>query len=375
MADASLHVTEGKEKGRWIPLDLPSVVIGRGDEADFTIDDDRASRCHLRITSKDDVWTIEDLGASNGTFVDGKRLKSAQRLSHGAEVRLGRTVLTFEITVKPHAPGVEGLTGRTIAGYQLLEQIGRGVGGVVYRARQASLEREVAVKLLTPKLSLDPAFVRRFFDEARAASSLSHPHVVRVYDGGRDKGYHFFAMELMRGGSVGDLLMRLPRGRLDVEPALRMILDAARGLEFAEQSRIIHRDVKPDNLMLTEAHLVKIGDLGIAIHADDVSAARMGTPQFLAPEVIAGLRASAASDIYGLGASLYQMLSGRTPYPPAPAAETLRLARERPPQALGMVMPALPRNVLALVAKLMARQPGDRPQSARDVVSMIEKTM
>jgi serine/threonine protein kinase len=282
-------------------------------------------------------------------------------------------VLVFEITVKPHAPGIEALTGRTIGGYEIHDQIGRGVGGVVYRARQTSLDREVALKLLMPKLVLDPEYKRRFFDEARAASRLSHPNVVRVFDGGHDQGFHFFSMELMHGGSVGDLLTTLPHRRLAVEPALRMMVDAARGLEYAEKSGIIHRDIKPDNLMLTVEHHVKIGDLGIAIRADDVSAARMGTPQFLAPEVVAGLRASAASDIYGLGASLYQMLSGRTPYPTASAVETLRLVREGPPQPLSMVMPVLPRNVLAFVAKLMAREPGDRPQSAREVLAMLER--
>src|SRR5437762_6685942 len=128
-------------------------MLGRGDAADFTNDDERASRLHVRITSKDDVWTVDDLGAANGTFVNGSRIRGAARLRHGDEIRMGRTVLKFEIVVRPHAPGIERVVGRTIGGYEILEQIGRGVCGIVFRARQTSLDREVAVKFLTAKFA------------------------------------------------------------------------------------------------------------------------------------------------------------------------------------------------------------------------------
>jgi hypothetical protein len=383
MRAARLSVTEGNERGREIPLARASVVLGRSGNADFTIDDDRMSRHHARIAWRDGRWTIEDLGAANGTRVNGVDVKTASPLRHGDEIGVGRTTMRFELldekSSAPAAPATPrsdadgGLVGRTIGGYEVLAEIGRGAVGFVYRARQTSLDREVALKILAPKYAADPAFVRRFVDESAAAARLSHPNVVQVYDAGSDQGFYYFSMELMRGGSLDRKLAALRGERFSVHTALSAVLDAARGMQFSESCGIIHRDIKPDNLMLADDGTVKIGDLGIAVRAGDEDVKRMGTPAYLAPEVVAGDPPSAASDIYGLGATLYRMLAGRTPYEAVGAAETLRRVREGPPPRIETVAPSLPPQVVDLVERMMARRPQDRPKSAGEIVETIER--
>jgi hypothetical protein len=384
MRPARLSVTQGSERGREIPLARESIVLGRSNSADFAIDDERMSRHHARIASRDGAWTIEDLGSANGTRLNGVDVTQARPLAHGDEIGVGRTTMRFELLeeipppLPANAPAARGdadggLVGRTIGGYQILAEIGRGAVGFVYRARQTSLDREVALKVLAPRFAADPAFVRRFVSESAAAARLSHPNVVQVYDAGSDQGLYFFSMELMRGGSLDRKLAALRGERFSVHTALSAVLDAARGMQFSESCGIIHRDIKPDNLMLTDDGVVKIGDLGIAVEAGDTDVKRSGTPAYLAPEVVDGARPSAASDIYGLGATLYRMLAGRTPYEAAGAAETLRRVREGPPPSLESVAPSLPSEVYELVARMMARRPQHRPKSAGEIVDAVER--
>src|SRR5262249_25370051 len=144
--------------------------------------------------------------------------------------------------------GARGLLGKTVAGYRILDRIGRGGMGTVYKANQVSLNRVVALKILSHKTAQDPAFVKRFHKEAQAAGRLNHPNIVQVYDVGSDGGLHFYSMEYIENGSVQDLATK--EGKLGADLALSIILDAARGLEYAEKRGLVHRDIKPDNLMI-----------------------------------------------------------------------------------------------------------------------------
>jgi serine/threonine-protein kinase len=224
----------------------------------------------------------------------------------------------------------KGEEGGLIGGFQLIEKIGEGGMGEVYKARQVSLDRTVALKLLPERLAADPEFVARFESEARAAARLSHPNIVGAVDIGQAAGKYFFAMEYIDGWSVLDLIKT--EGRLSEERALDIVIQAARGLEFAWRNGIVHRDIKPDNIMLTSDDVAKIADLGLARQAtcDDWgqctdgsggtsratrAGAIMGSPHYMSPEQAYGYEEiDTRIDIYSLGVTLYQMVTGELPF-------------------------------------------------------------
>src|SRR5262249_28228370 len=158
-------------------------------------------------------------------------------------------------------PGQPSDVPSTLGGYRVVRELGRGAMGAVYLARQVSLDRNVALKVIQSRLASNPTFIARFTREAYAAAQLSHPNVVQIYDLGCDGETYFFSMEFVEGESLGSLVKRA--GKLDGESALRYILQAARGLKFAHDQGLVHRDIKPDNLLLSKHGLVKIADLGL----------------------------------------------------------------------------------------------------------------
>jgi len=223
----------------------------------------------------------------------------------------------------------------TLGGYQMLKELGRGGMGAVYLARQMSLDRNVAVKVMRPEWARDPIFVARFTREAFAAAQLVHHNVVQIHDIGTERDTNFFSMEFVEGESLGDMVKR--EGNLDAEVAVGYILQAARGLAVAHEQGMVHRDIKPDNLMLNRHGIVKVADLGIVKtpgaaeadrQADEPSAPRkinpsaptqvtmagiaMGTPAYMAPEQARdAAKVDARADIYSLGCSLYVLVTGR----------------------------------------------------------------
>src|SRR5207244_1953290 len=162
---------------------------------------------------------------------------------------------------KPKASAEGPEVPTTLGGYQILKELGRGGMGAVYLARQVSLDRLVALKVMNRRWAANPAFLVRFTREAYAAAQLVHHNVVQVYDVGCDRGIHYFSMEYVQGRSLGDLLKK--EGKLDAATAAGYVLQAARGLAFAHERGMIHRDVKPDNLLLNDQGIVKVADLGL----------------------------------------------------------------------------------------------------------------
>lgn len=221
------------------------------------------------------------------------------------------------------------LAGTTFGDYQIEEMIGRGGMAVVYRARQISLDRLVALKVLPPESCRDREYVDRFLREARAVAHLNHPNITQVYDAGVAGNLYFFVMEFVDGKNLGQIVKE--QGRMNEKDALRCIQQAAAGLAFAHGKGIVHRDVKPENLMRTRDGVIKLGDLGLAKwkpneydHSLTVSGNTMGTPYYISPEQIRGLKdIDGRADVYSLGVTLYHLLAGRPPFHEGTAAEIM----------------------------------------------------
>ncbi|HZS01476.1 MAG TPA: protein kinase [Chloroflexota bacterium] len=246
--------------------------------------------------------------------------------------------------------------------YRLAEQLGEGSDAIVYRAEDLRLGRAVAVKLLRPELRADPSFVARFEREARSAARLDHPHIVKVYDYGEAEGTYFLVMQYVPGG---DLRARLQRGEpLLVPLALRLAAEAAEALAEAHAQAIVHRDVKPANLLLTEEDQIKVTDFGIAkmldVPALTATAALLGTPHYLAPEQAQAGAITPATDVYSLGVVLYEMLAGRRPFEGESFVQVAMQHLHAEPPPLAELNPAVPPSVVALVERALAKDPSER---------------
>jgi eukaryotic-like serine/threonine-protein kinase len=244
------------------------------------------------------------------------------------------------------------------------------VGGMstVHLAFDQRLERYVALKLLAEHLADDATFVSRFRREALAAARLVHPNIVQVFDFGFDEGHHqhFIVMEHVPGHSCAELLR--DRGHLDVEQAVEIVSQACRGLDYAHRNGVVHRDVKPGNLLVSDAEVVKLADFGIARATDQSSITQvgsvLGTAAYLAPEQARGEEAGPRSDIYSLGVVTYQLLSGRLPYEANSLSELALKQQRESPEWLDEINPRVPRELAQAVALALAIDQEARPADA-----------
>jgi eukaryotic-like serine/threonine-protein kinase len=249
--------------------------------------------------------------------------------------------------------------------YRVERTLGRGGMSVVYLAHDESLQRPVAVKVLAAELGDDDTFRRRFLREARLAGRLSHPNIVQVYDAGEtDDQRPYIVMELVPGRTVADC------GKLDPGEVITLAVQACAGLQHAHDAGLVHRDVKPGNLLLRDDGVLKIADFGIARAAEATQLTQLGTvlgtAAYLAPEQAAGETVTAQADIYSLGAVLYELLTGRTPHESGSLAE---LAAKQAAGAITSVRdlePSVPEPMEAAVMHSLARDPNFRPSSAAD---------
>lgn len=280
-----------------------------------------------------------------------------------------------------------------LGGYRILRMLGRGAMGAVYEARQVSLDRLVALKTIRGRLADNPASLARFTREAYAAAQLTHHNVVQIYDFGEDSGRHFFSMEWVRGGPLDELVRE--KGALDPKLAGGYVLQAARGLQFAHRNGMVHRDVKPANLLLSDEGVVKVADLGLVKIPDqidpesDVGASgisgmesgtqvtmqgtAVGTPAYMAPEQ--GIDAAAVdhrADIYSLGCTLFYLLIGKAPYDGSVVSEVLDQHAHQPLPKLQELNSRVPPQLQQVVERAMAKRPGDRYDSLAEMISDLE---
>ena len=267
--------------------------------------------------------------------------------------------------------------GRVLADrYRLLEPIGEGGMAVVHRGHDELLDRDVAIKLLRAAYAEDPAFVRRFRSEARHAAALHDPRIVTIFDGGVDPttGADYIVMQLVHGPTLEAILAE--RGRLPLGEALRIATETAEALQVAHERGIVHRDVKPGNILIDQDGSVRVADFGIARAAGDggatTSGVVIGSPYYVSPEQVDGEPVTPASDIFSLGVVLYEMITGVRPYD-GPSAAAIALQRlRRPPRPPSAIQPDVPADLDAIVMRAMERNPARRFPSAAELAVALD---
>lgn len=272
----------------------------------------------------------------------------------------------------------QSLVGGVIANYEILRELGRGGMGVVYKAHEQSLQRMVALKVLPPHLSSDPVFVKRFEREARAAAVLVHPHIVTIYAVGQDGGYHYIAMEYIQGKTLASLIAE--DGQIEVGRALDITLQVADALAEAHRNDIIHRDVKPGNIMIDRAGRAKVLDFGLAkvlYGLTDLTTKGLliGTPRYMSPEQCQGLDLDPRTDVYSLGVVLFEMLAGRPPFLGETPLVLMRQILEEPLPGLREMNRSVPAHVCRMVSKMVAKDRTNRYDCAESLCGHIRAAL
>jgi serine/threonine-protein kinase len=301
--EGSSSVKDSKSLSSLNEFNLEKSILRRGLATPVEIEACKAHKAKLAAKGEDQRGLLE-------IMVDAKVLTRSQSMRLLKEI--GDATRRFEIP-----------------GYQIIEKLGKGSMGMVFKARQASVDRIVAVKILLDALAQNKEFIKRFDREAKIAAKLAHNNIVNAIDAGEVNGHHFFVMEYVEGVTIKDAL---DRGEMyDEKSALKIVLAVAEALKHAHQRGLIHRDIKPENVIITKEGNVKLADLGLArLTADEkwaMSEAGMaiGTPYYISPEQVRGqVDVDIRADIYSLGATLYHMVTGRVPYDGETPTEVMR---------------------------------------------------
>ncbi len=409
-AREELVITAGTAAGRRLPL-ADELVIGRAVSGEGRFSDDaQLSRRHARIVrDADGRLTIEDLGSANGTFVNGERVRGARVLKLGDSVRLGsRTLELAAVERAPSPPPTPPPTppsapaqpppvpaapkrpqtpagpiadrelpppelppGSVFAGCRVQEVIGHGDMGVVYRAEELALQRQVALKLILPEHSREERFRERFRRESWIAAAIDHPNVIPIFDAGDEDGVLFISMRLVNGTDLRALIAA--DGRIEPLRSARIVRQVGAALDAAHARGMLHRDVKPSNVLLARDDHVYLSDFGLAKRqsAPVGGITRHGSivarAEYVAPEQILNERVDARADVYALGCLLFETLTGEAPFAgwtDGPRALAHVSAARPSPVAL---RPDLPPEFDDVVRRAMAADPSDRYPSAGDL--------
>jgi pSer/pThr/pTyr-binding forkhead associated (FHA) protein/tRNA A-37 threonylcarbamoyl transferase component Bud32 len=417
-AGAVLVVTSGGGSGRTLAV-ADELVLGRGVTGDGKISDDRElSRRHARITrTPSGRVTVEDLGSANGTFVNGERVHAPRVLEVGDSVRIGSTVLELSeagmaaapprpaAPARPAAPpppppaarpapppppppaarpaappppppppaapaGAEIPIGSVFAGCRVEHVISQGTMGVVYQADELALQRPVALKLIRPDYSSDERFRERFRRESRITAAIDHPNVIPVFDAGEERGVLYIMTRLVEGTDLRTVLA--DDGRLDPLRAARIVGQVGAALDAAHARGMLHRDVKPSNVLLARRDHVYLTDFGLAKEVDSGDALTRGQTvvaraEYIAPEQILNQRVDARADIYALGCLLYEALTGEPPFAHWTGGPQALAHLDAPVPSPRDLRPELPPDFDDVVQRAMAKEPSERYPSAGDL--------
>lgn len=256
------------------------------------------------------------------------------------------------------------LIGKTLGGCKVTGLIGKGAMGEVYRATQLSLEREVAIKILAQHYAEDEEFRLRFIREARSIAKVNHPNILQIYEVAEQDGINFMVMELINGQTMADILQK--KGFIEWHVAAEFAKQAAMGLQSAAEANIIHRDIKPDNLMVTNNGIVKVSDFGLAKECNSELTQTntvMGTPAYMSPEQCDGEDLNTLTDIYSLGATLYRIVTGVLPFTAPTAVSMMYKHKHEEPVPPEKYMPSLPKPLSKLILAMMEKDRDNRPQN------------
>lgn len=283
----------------------------------------------------------------------------------GLTVQCGNCFETVDV------PSHRVMPGTVVGDFLILEQIGQGGMGVVFRAHQISLDRPAALKILSAHYVGNAEFITGFIKEARAAAQLNHPHIVQAFAVGDDEGVFYFAMEYIDGETMKEILKR--EHVIPVEFAISVMQQISEALDYAwKESNIVHRDIKPDNIMITTSLKAKLADLGLARSANEanqeVNDEVMGTPQYISPEQLTGAPVDNRTDIYSLGATFFHLVTGRFPFEGSTAIEIAEKHLSEPLTPAHIVNPNVPEMVSLVISKMMAKNPNERYQSAESLI-------
>jgi serine/threonine protein kinase/formylglycine-generating enzyme required for sulfatase activity len=274
-------------------------------------------------------------------------------------------------------PGVEGvLAGQTLGHYQLLERLGRGGMATVYKAYQPSLDRYVAVKVLPAYLAHEPGFAARFRREARAIARLNHPHILPVHDSGQEGELSYIVMRYVEAGTLKERLGE----PLDLATTVEIMAQVGKALDYAHWRGIIHRDVKPSNVLIDEEGVALLSDFGLARMAEATvkitkTGVGVGTPEYMSPEQARGVEVDERSDVYSLGIMLFEMLTGRVPYEADTPIAVVIKHLTAPLPLPRKINPAVPEPVERVILKALAKDSADRYQSVGQMVEALQEAV
>jgi serine/threonine protein kinase len=311
-----------------------------------------------------DVW--ESIEARKPGFP-----RAAERIAELRGLHRGGTQAATVAAVGPAPAAPAAPAPPAESRYEILEELGRGAMGVVYKARDKRLGRTVALKRLTDNLRSHPTAIAYFEREARSAAMLSHPNVVIVYDAGQEDGHYFITMEYLQGTTLEQILKT--RGPMNAQVVASLGIQVCAGLHYAHSNKIIHRDIKTANLFFTKERIVKIMDFGLAKMVEEVRrGATMigGTPYYMAPEQATGDNVDHRADLYALGVTLWNLLTNAYPFE---KGDVTFHHRNTPAPDPRTKLPTIPADMAELVMKLMAKRREDRCQSAAEVAHTLQQ--
>jgi serine/threonine-protein kinase len=271
-------------------------------------------------------------------------------------------------------------TSQQIPGYRIIRKLGAGAMATVFLAKQLSLDRLVAVKVLPKKFSTNPSFIERFYKEGRAAAKLNHNNIVAAYDVGQAGEHHYFVMEYVDGDTVYDRIVA--RKRIPEREALEIIRMVAAALQHAHEMGFVHRDIKPKNIMMTTSGTAKLADLGLARGITDKEAAEaesgraFGTPYYISPEQIRGsVDIGPPADIYGLGATFYHMVTGKVPYEGTTPSQVMHKHLKAPLVPPDHLNPQVSAGTALIIETMLKKDARERYQNARQLLRDLDLVM
>jgi serine/threonine protein kinase len=397
-----LHVVAGPDTGRTHTVQPGNeMIVGRGNHAYYRVHDPRASRSHCQLLLEGDQVTVVCLGGSGGTRVNGKPVQK-QILKLGDVLQVGDTQMRLQMgdfpldeamaamgtahpdpKPAPDSGKLESLSGTKLARFDIGPAIGRGESSMVFCANDTEDNRPVALKVLLPEFSQSEEDLQRFIRAMKTMMPLKHPNLVRLYGAGKTGPYCWVAMEYIAGENLQQVIGRMGVvGMLDWKNVFKIAVQVARALAYAHGQQIIHRNVTPTNILRDATTKdVKLGDLMLSKALEGNMAKNITRPgelvgdvTYMSPERTRGVTdIDQRSDLYGLGATLYALLTSRAPFEGANLVETITKIRQEPPVKPSKFQLAIPHPFEMVVMKLLEKRPEDRYATADDLIRDLEK--